>query len=241
MSDALSVDRIFFTVLGYPMSYIELVGTVLYLWSVWLIAKRSMLTWPVGIVSVLLYMALFYQIRLYSDALEQVYYLGASVYGWWYWSSSRQAKHTLTDVSYSSGRTVGVWLAVTAALATALGGIMSHIHIWAPGAFPEAASYPYLDALTTVMSLTAMWLMARKHIESWIYWIVVDVIGIGLYFAKDIKFVSLVYVILLGLAIRGLIEWSKAGAQLSSGSDHPKEIAQEGLPADGRPSLSGRG
>jgi len=62
MSNPLSVDVTFFTVLGYPISYIEFVGTVLYVLSVWLIARRSILTWPVGIVSVLLYMALFYQI-----------------------------------------------------------------------------------------------------------------------------------------------------------------------------------
>jgi nicotinamide mononucleotide transporter len=79
-----------------------------------------------------------------------------------------------------------------------------------PTAFPEAASSPYLDALTTVMSLTAMWLMARKHIESWLYWIVADTIGIGIYFVKDIKFVSLLYLFLPVVAIRGLINWTTA-------------------------------
>ena len=213
MSNPLSVDTLFFTVLGYPMSYIEFVGTLLYLWSVWLISQRNILTWPVGIISVLLYMALFYQIRLYSDALEQIYYLGASLYGWWYWSTSRQEKQTIVEVGYSSGRALVIWVLVTAIFSTALGATMSHIHLWMPGTFPEAASFPFLDALTTVMSLTAMWLMARKHIESWLYWIVVDVIGIGLYFVKDIKFVSLLYLFLLVLAIRGLVNWTKAGAQ----------------------------
>jgi nicotinamide mononucleotide transporter len=142
--------------------------------------------------------------------MEQVYYLGASVYGWWYWSRSRQVKHAITDVSYSSGRAMVTWLIVTAALSAALGAAMSHVHEWAPGVFPEAASYPYLDALTTVMSLVAMWLMARKHIESWIYWIVVDVIGIWLYFVKDVRFISLLYVVLLVLAIRGLLDWRTA-------------------------------
>jgi nicotinamide mononucleotide transporter len=70
MLELFSVNNIAFTILGYPMSYIEFIGTILYLWSVWLIARKQMLTWPVGIVSVLLYMALFYQIRLYSDTLE---------------------------------------------------------------------------------------------------------------------------------------------------------------------------
>ena len=79
MSNPLSVDSTFLTVLGYQMSYIEFVGTVLYVLSVWLIARRNMLTWPIGIVSVLLYMVIFFQIRLYSDTLEQVYIL-ARVY-----------------------------------------------------------------------------------------------------------------------------------------------------------------
>lgn len=226
MSDFLSVDAVFFTLLGYPMSYIEFVGTVLYLWSVWLIARRNLLTWPVGIVSVLLYMAIFYQIRLYSDALEQVYYLGASVYGWWYWSRARLEKHTITDVSYSSGRAVITSLILIAALASVLGAIMSRVHEWAPEVFPEAASYPYLDALTTVMSFVAMWLMARKRIESWVYWIVVDLIGIWLYYVKDVKFISLLYVILLALAIRGLIDWRRAGAHLSREPEHPTQLAQ---------------
>jgi nicotinamide mononucleotide transporter len=217
MPNLFSVDTIFFTVLGYPMSYIEFAGTVLYLSSVWLIVKRNVFTWPVGIVSVVLYMFLFYQIRLYSDALEQIYYLGASLYGWWYWSGS-QRKHVVSDVVYSSGKAIVTWLVITLILAAAVGAIMSRVHVWAPGAFPEAASFPYLDALTTVMSLIAMWLMARKRIESWLYWIVVDVIGIGLYFAKDVKFISLLYVILLALAVRGLFEWRKAGSQPSDES-----------------------
>ncbi len=221
MSNLFRVDTVFFTVLGYPMSYIELVGTVLYLWSVWLISKRHMLTWPVGIVSVLLYMALFYQIRLYSDALEQIYYLGTSAYGWWYWSRSQQREHSITDVSFSSPRMVLVWLCVTLALSASLGGIMSHIHMWFPKIFPEPASYPYLDALTTIMSFVAMWLMVRKHIESWVYWIVVDVIGIWLYFTKDVKFISLLYVMLLFLAIRGFVNWLSVKAKVPGKNGRP--------------------
>ena len=229
MSRFLSVDTVFFTVLGYPMSYIEFIGTILYLWSVWLIAKRKMLTWPVGIVSVLLYMALFYQIRLYSDALEQIYYLGASAYGWWYWSKTRQDDSSVSGVAFSSARASIVWLAVTVACSALLGSAMSRVHVWMPELFPEAASYPYLDALTTVMSFVAMWLLARKHIESWIYWIVVDVIGIGLYYAKDVKFISLLYVILLVLAVRGLAGWIRAGRQPGpENSGQPEGLAESG-------------
>jgi nicotinamide mononucleotide transporter len=207
VSEWFSVNTVFFTVLDYPMSYIEFFGTVFYLLSVWLIARRHLLTWPVGIVSVLLYMMLFYQIRLYSDALEQVYYLAASVYGWWYWSAGKPQQQIISDVTYSERKFLLVWAVVTAVFSVLLGGVMTRVHVWWPVWFPEAASYPYLDALTTVMSLVAMGLMARKRCESWVYWIIVDVIGIGLYFVKGVIFVSLLYVFLLVLAVKGLRDW----------------------------------
>jgi nicotinamide mononucleotide transporter len=224
VKDLLSVDSVFFTFLGYPMSYIELAGTILYLLSVWLIARRNMLTWSVGIVSVLLFMALFYQIQLYSDTIEQVYYLGASIYGWWYWSKSKTGADRLTAVRFSDRRTMVIWVAVTVAASVALGAVMSSIHIWAPAVFPEPASYPYLDALTTVMSFVAMWLLARKRTESWAYWIIVDVIAIWLYFVKDVKLISLLYLVLLGLATKGLADWTRASRRESSPAVEPAEV-----------------
>ncbi|HEY9814372.1 MAG TPA: nicotinamide riboside transporter PnuC, partial [Candidatus Obscuribacterales bacterium] len=120
MTDFLSINTIAFTILGYPMSYIELIGTILYLGSVWLIAQKHMLTWPVGILSVLLYMSLFYQIQLYSDALEQVYYLVASAYGWWWWSRKGPDQDVTDGFFYSRRRygllTLGITLGVGLAL-----------------------------------------------------------------------------------------------------------------------------
>lgn len=210
MAHFFSVNNIVFTVLGYPMSYVEFLGTILYLWSVWLIARRNLLTWPIGIISVLLYLILFYQIRLYSDAVEQVYYLGASAYGWWIWNRSPKDNGQIADVSYSNSKAMILWVIVTAVVSVVLGFLMSRIHIILPMVFPEAASVPFLDALTTIMSFSAMWLMAQKKTESWVYWIIVDCIGIWLYFAKDVKFVSLLYVILLVMAFNGLRIWNKS-------------------------------
>jgi nicotinamide mononucleotide transporter len=215
MLNFLSVDNIALTILGYPMSYVELVGTILYLWSVWLIMKRRVLTWPVGIISVLLYMLLFYQIRLYSDTLEQVYYLGASVYGWVVWNRSPKKEGQVTDVRYSHWQALTFWIVLTGIVSILVSILMSRIHLLLPVFFPEAASFPFLDGLTTIMSFTAMWLMAKKKIESWIYWIIVDMIGIWLYFVKDVRFISLLYVILLVIAINGFHSWHKARMQLS--------------------------
>ncbi|MEH1905863.1 MAG: nicotinamide riboside transporter PnuC [Nostoc sp.] len=209
MVDFWSINTIAFNLMGYPMSYIELLGTVFYLWSVWLISQRKILTWPIGIVSVLLYMALFYQIRLYSDMLEQVYYLIVSVYGWWRWSTPDSDTGKVLQVRYSPAPKIVLIAAITIPVSFATGALMSQIHLLLPAIFLEKASFPYLDALTTIMSFTAMWLMTQKRIESWYYWIIVDVIGIGLYYVKEVKFIAFLYVILLFIAIKGSISWLK--------------------------------
>ena len=216
MADFLSITNIAFIFLDYSVSYVELIGTLLYFWSVWLISKRRLLTWPVGIVSVLLYMVLFYQIRLYSDTLEQVYYLGASIYGWIFWNKSASDIGRVKDVVYSSRRSIVLWILVTGIISTLVGIFMVNIHVLLPVYFPDAASFPFLDGLTTIMSFTAMWLMARKRIESWFYWIIVDIIGVWLYFVKDVKFLSLLYVILVVMAINGLWSWHQAKTQAVS-------------------------
>ena len=213
MDNLFSVETIAFTILGYPMSYIEFVGTIFYLWSVWLISQRNKLTWPIGIISVLLFMVLFYQIQLYSDTIEQVYYLVASVYGWWLWNDTAPASDGTKGVHVSSIRTIVIWVIVTVVISVLFGAFMTDIHRMIPTIFPAPASFPYIDALTTIMSFTAMWLMAQKKVESWVYWIIVDVIAIWLYFVKDVRFLSLLYVVLLVMAVNGLRVWYKAVKQ----------------------------
>lgn len=204
----LSIENTAITIFDYSMSWLELVGTLAYLLSVWLIARKNMLTWPVGIFSVILYFFLFYQIRLYADALEQVYYLGASIYGWWYWKKEGVDNNEIQS-GFSSRKSIILWAFCIFILTLVFTFLMMRIHLIFPLFFPEKASYPFTDTLTTIMSFAAMFLLARKRTESWVYWIIVDVIGIGLYFKKDVVFISLLYVFLLGFAIRGLILWTK--------------------------------
>ena len=203
----LDVRTVAVTVLGHPLSWVELVGTATYLWSVWLMARRHVLTWPVGIVSVLLYLLLFWQVRLYSDAVEQVYYLGASLYGWRRWTAGPREGPSAAAIRLSSRATLVLEGLLVAAGTLVLGAFVSRAHELAPALFPEPASYPWLDALTTVASFLAMALLALKRLESWAWWLGIDVVGIGLYWVKDVRFVALLYVLLLGLALKGLVEW----------------------------------
>ena len=205
MPNLFSVETVFFTVLDYPVSFIEFFGTVFYFASVWLIARRNILTWPIGLAGVLLYMVLFFQYQLYSDSLEQIYYLAASAYGWWAWNRTKTSGKV--DTAFSNRTTIASWAAVTLLLGLALGSVMTQIHLWLPAWFPIPASLPWLDAMTTVMSLSAMWLLTLRRTETWIYWIIVDLAAIYVYFSKGIVFIGLQYIILTFIAIYGLISW----------------------------------
>jgi len=163
-----------------------------------------------GIISVILYAILFYQIKLYGDCIEQFYYLGASVYGWWFWIKHRnKSDEDLINIRFSNKLFIYISIIATLIISIILDFFISKVHLFLPLIFTEKASFPFVDALTTIMSFTAMFLLAQKRIESWIYWIIVDIIGIVLYFIKDVKFISLLYIILLILATKGLISWIK--------------------------------
>jgi nicotinamide mononucleotide transporter len=205
-----SVNTIAVSLLGYSLSYVELIGTIFTLWSVWLVARRKIANWPVGIVGGVLFLILFYQIRLYSDAFEQVYYVFIGFYGWWAWSRGPKANSgEVLQVRFSGGRAVLAAGAITAVCSLAAGAVMSRVNLFWPALFPEPASYPFLDALTTVMSFTATWLMAQKRVECWYYWIAVDLIGIVLYGAKGVRFIALLYVVFLFMAAAGLLGWKR--------------------------------
>jgi len=207
-----SVNKIFFTVLGYPMSYIELSATLLITVYVLLITRKIVWAWPLGIVTFSLFAVLFYQVRLYSDFFEQFYYIGNCFYGWYVWLAARkkaQEGEKELAVSYTAGK----WRLIAGAIivigGVAAGFVMSRIHTWLPALFPQQAAYPYIDATATVMGFVAAALMTHRKIEAWILWLFVNSICIGLYFALNVKFVAVLYIFFLALAVNGLITWTK--------------------------------
>ncbi len=211
------INNVFFTFLGYPMSYLEFFGTVLNIACVYLVAKKKIWNWPIGIAAVSLYAVLFYQIQLYSDFLEQFYYLATGFYGWWVWNKVKKE----TKLVSRNSKETNIVTIVSIILGTlALGAFISRLHLFFPGAFPEAAAYPYLDALTTVMSFAAQILLIMRRIENWYLWIVVDVIGIWLYNEKEVKFVALLYFIFLLICLNGLYAWRKELREKKEGGSY---------------------
>lgn len=209
----LDINSVFFTLFNYPMSYIEFVGTVFTIACVVLTARKKVISWPVGIIGSVLYIFLFYQIQLYSDLFEQIYFLITGFIGWWAWTQARnnniQEKNKEFKIHINSLQQNLVYGAIIIAGTVVLAYMMQNLHIWFPVVFPKPASFPLLDSFTTVMSFMAQWLLVRRKIENWVLWIIVDIIGVCLYWVKGVKFLSIEYALFFFIASYGCISWIK--------------------------------
>lgn len=181
------------------MTLIEAIAVAFGIACVVLTIRQHMACWPTGLVMVVLYIGIFYEARLFSDMALQVVYIFLQIYGWYHWASGGSRDNPL-PVTLLTGKARAGWALVALVGAMTLGYSM---HRWA------GASLPYWDAAAAVMSLIAQWFLARKVLESWIVWIAVDVLSIGIYVAKELYLTMALYVVFLGLAISGLLTWKK--------------------------------
>jgi nicotinamide mononucleotide transporter len=199
------IENTAFSIIGYPISYVELIGTVFGLISVYYASKANILTWSTGIVNEVFLFILFFQVHLYADMFLQVYFFIVTIYGWYNWNTST-VENKIAVIS-----TKARWLITIIIIAGWLlsGLLIKNIHLYLPHYFKVAAAYPFTDSLVMVLSIVATVLLAKKKIENWHLWILVDVICIILYFKKGVYFLSLEYLIFLGLASYGLYHWKK--------------------------------
>lgn len=204
------IENIAFEVLNYPISYVELIATLFGLISVYLATRANILTWSTGIVNELFLFILFFQVQLYADMFLQVYFFVITLYGWYNWKN-KSKEHNITSIDLRSK----LWLSFIIILSTLIAGyLFSKIHLYLPLYFKIEASYPYADSWVMVLSIIATVLLAKKKIETWYLWIIVDLVCVCLFFKKGIIFLGLEYLIFLGLASYGLLNWKR---QLSNG------------------------
>jgi nicotinamide mononucleotide transporter len=178
---------------------LELAGAVTAVVGIWLTTRRLLICWPVTLVSIFLYMVVFYRAGLLSDALLQVFFVVFTLYGWWHWWRGVRQEGTVRVVPLPRSSFIAA-LALGIPGSFVLGTLARHLH----------AALPYLDAVLMSYSLVASWWGARKHIANWWLWIVVDVVYIGEYIYKDLWPTALLYAGLVGLAILGLRDWRRA-------------------------------
>lgn len=208
------------------MLILEAIAAIFGLLSVYLLTRQSIWAWPTGLLSVAVAAVVFYDSFLYSDMLLHVYYIGMNIYGWIHWLKGGPKDEELPVTTMSWSRNV-VWAIVTILVTLAWGWSMSNLDViagwtlsninesiswaqaWAGGDAPIPA-YPYGDAFTTVASLVAMWFMARKLLENWVYWFIIDIVAITIYALKGLYLFSGQYTIFLILCIMGYREWTRS-------------------------------
>ena len=179
------------------MTALEAVAFAFGVANVWLLVRRSIWNYPFGIVMVLLYARIFYDAKLYSDALLQIFFFAVQIYGWWHWLRARAEAGEIVVETLSPRARLLIGAACLVAIA-AWGALMHS---------QTDASFPWWDASVLVLSVAAQIMLARRYLENWALWILVDILSIGLYAAKGLWLTLALYVILLGLATWGLVQW----------------------------------
>lgn len=186
------------------MNTLELVAAVLGGVSVWLVVRRNILAFPIGIVMVLLYVWIFFQAKLYSDVLLQIFFVVMQVHGWLEWQRGDRADDSKIAVR-SLSELQWVWTGGLQLVGfLALG--------YAMDTYTDAAA-PYMDAFVAVQSVLAQWWMNKRYVENWVLWIGVNQVAMFLYASKSLWFTTVLYAIFLVMAVTGYVEWRKKLAQ----------------------------
>ncbi len=180
---------------------IELLGAILGLAYIYFSIRQNILTWPIGLFTSVLYIIVFYQSGFYADMGLQVYYVVISIYGWLYWLKGlKPVDRDKIPVKRTSKK---LWLKI---------GIITII-VYAVILFVllnfTDSSVPFMDSLTTALSITATWMLARKYIEHWLIWIFVDLFSSGLYMYKSLWPTVILFLVYSLMAILGYREWRK--------------------------------
>jgi nicotinamide mononucleotide transporter len=180
---------------------LEITGVVFGLLSVWLAKKNHIGVFPTGMISTSIYVYLLLKWGLVGDMLINAYYFGMSVYGWVIWTRVNDQEQS-TPISRINQQE---WRYLLLLFVGSLGfvyGVYQWFGLW-------NSSTAVIDTLTTAIFFSGMWLMARRKIENWIFWIVGDIISVPLYLIKGFSFTSLQYLIFTFIAIYGYLEWKK--------------------------------
>ena len=179
--------------------WLELAGFITTGVGIWLTARRNLLCWPITLAADVLYLVVFYQARLLSDSLLQMFFVAFTLYGWWHWWRGVREEGEVRVAPLGISSMVAT-VAVGAVGSVLLGIAAKRLH----------AALPYLDAALTSYSLVGSWWQARKHIANWWLWIAVDLVYIGEYMFKDLWLTAVLYAGLVVLAVIGLRDWRRA-------------------------------
>lgn len=181
---------------------IEVLGAILGLLYIFFSIKQHILTWPTGLFTSVLYTVVFFQSGFYADMGLQVYYVAISIYGWYYWlkGGKKDNQGEKVPVTKMPQKLFLKSILVTAIIYAILLFVLIHF---------TDSTVPIMDSLTTALSITATWMLAKKYIEHWLIWIFVDIISAGLYVYKGLWPTVILFIVYTIMAVLGYIEWKK--------------------------------
>ncbi len=176
--------------------------------SVWFSRKENILVYPVGLINTIIYIYLSFRFHLPGEASVNFYYTVMSFYGWYCWLQKDTRQENILHISYSNKQ---MWLNQVLFFLFFYFTIYFSL-VYLKDKFFEGA-IPWADAFASATAFTGMWLMTRKKVESWYWWIATNIASIPLYFVKGLVFTSVYYLVLLVMSVFGLTEWIKRAKQ----------------------------
>ena len=178
---------------------LELIAVFFGLLSVWFSKNNNVLVYPTGIINTSIFVYLLLKWELLGDMIINVYYFLMSIYGWYYWTR-KSHNHEYTPITKIKEADIKIILIIIISSALFVSYLYSFFDKW-------SGLVSYIDILTTAIFFVGMWLMARRKIESWFFWILGDVISVPLYFVKGLAFSSFQYLIFTLIAVAGYYKW----------------------------------
>jgi nicotinamide mononucleotide transporter len=180
---------------------LEIIAVIFGLLSVWFAKKDNILVFPTGLVSTFIYAYLLWQWELLGDSMINVYYFVMSIYGWYHWTRKKGDTIEFPIATMTNKEKI---TAVIIFVSTIVFVIIVYLY------FSKFTNwYSYVDTFLTAVFFVGMWLMAKRKIENWIFWIIGDIISIPLYFAKGYTFTSFQFLIFTIIAVYGYLEWKE--------------------------------
>lgn len=183
----------------WPIGIAEAWGFVTGGICVWLVVREHMWNWPVGLANNVFFFALFFHGRLFADMGLQVVYFGLGIYGWLNWLFGGE-NHSVLKVSQTTRME---WLVLLGAIPLCTFGLREIL-------VAVNGTAPFWDSLTTVLSLAAQYLLCRKRLENWFFWIAADVIYIPLYLSRHLPLTAALYAAFLAMCLIGVREWKRS-------------------------------
>lgn len=182
-------------------NYLELIGTASGLIYLYLEIRQKVWLWPLGLVTSAVYAVVFFQTKFYADMSLQFYYIGISIYGWYWWLHGGESEgNQQLPVSRISMKLAIILAAITLLLFYLMALVLRDY---------TDSPVPYGDAFTTALSITATWMLARKIIEHWWIWVIVNTVSLSLYIYKGLYPTSVLFFFYASMSFVGYYQWKK--------------------------------